>query len=103
MRCERRDGLVGIEQRLRDLPLDGDRLDRGSRLLGGVGGDGGDGLAGEVRLLGEGVEVPEGDRVVDPRQRQRRREVQRAHATPRRAGCASTAAWSIPGSTTSAV
>ena len=30
-------------------------------------------------------------------------EVERAHATPRRAGCAGRAAWSIPGSATSAV
>ncbi len=51
-----RHGLVGIEERLEDVPLDGDQLQRRLRLVERVRGDRGDGLARIVRLVRQRAE-----------------------------------------------
>ena len=53
--------LLGVEQRLQHFPFHIDRPDRRTRLLDRLGGDGGDGLALEVRLVREDVEVARPD------------------------------------------
>ena len=95
-------GLVGIEERLRDVPFHVDQVERRARLLDRVGGDRGDGLALVARLVGEGLEVAGPDRGSHTWSLERSRERDVLHARVRVRG-ARTAAWSIPGSRRSEV
>ena len=54
-------GLVGIEERLGDVPLHVDQVERRARQLDRVGGDCSDGLALVARLVGEDREVARPD------------------------------------------
>ncbi len=80
-----RDGLVRVEERLERLPRDGDRLDGGSCLLGGVRRDGRQGGARVARLVLQELDVLVRERGVHARQLERRAEVERARPFATRA------------------
>ncbi len=73
-------GLVGIEERLDDVPLDVDELEGGARLRERVRCNGGHCRTRIARFAGEGVAVVRTERRPDARGGQCRRQVEAAHA-----------------------
>ena len=72
-------GLVGIEERLDDVPLDVEKLERGTCLREGVRRDRGHGRARIPRFAREGVAVVRPERRPDTRGGEGRRQVEAAH------------------------